>query len=433
MSVVNSKRSRILVALAVLPSIDCVLNQLNNEFHFGAANCSSLQIFRAGLLLVLFCTCFTVLLNHPERLQQIPMPAATGLLLLAFVVSTGLTADGHVTMTNLSAYGQMAYWLLLWTTASVSLSDTDGARLLLKGLAVGAVLTAASVFAGLIFGATNFYEGEVGLSSAGWFETAKMITGILVTGGSLLLYLGYKQRSWVYAAGAICCFAACLVTYARAGSVALAGVLCWLACWQLTLAGPRTKRWLRGFFLQAAFVSIIVLFLLPVGKIFARWQGMEDQGDAAGSGRATFWRIAVETYDASTPTVKLIGRGYQEMSEELFRQYGDDIKHTHDDALDLMLVAGVPGLLWLALFFGSLFAQLYRSSLRTPEGAVGACVLITFLCHSVLTGQIWGTDGMTYYTLSFCALRGLSTKKTAQQWTHGLLLGSRLTGPEEMF
>jgi hypothetical protein len=428
----TTRRNRVALGIAALPTIDCIVNQCNNAFHLGASNFSSLQIFRSGLLLVLAFTCGTKILAHPDRIRRLPPAAVAGMLLLLIVLSVGLLRDGQLLLVNLSTYGQMLYWLLLWSTAAVSIESHEDAYLVLRGLAIGAVLTAASVFAGLLFGATNFYEGEVGLSSAGWFETAKMISGILVAGGALSLYLGSRKQGWFWPVAALLCFGACVLTYARAGSVALACVLCWLVCWQLMFSVASARRWLRRFFVLAAVAGTFAVLFLPARALFARWDGLRDQGDAAGSGRATFWRIAVDAYETSPASEQLVGRGYHEMSEMLFREYGDDIKHTHDDALDLLLVAGVPGVLWLVLFVGSLALQVHRSGPGREEGATSMAILLTFLCHSVLTGQIWGTDGMTYYTLSLCMLLRMSSRGSVRKksWL-GTWEAFRLVGPQE--
>jgi hypothetical protein len=96
------------------------------------------------------------------------------------------------------------------------------------------------------------------------------------------------------------------------------------------------------------------------------------------------------------------------MSEMLLRNYGDDIKHTHNDMLDALLVSGLVGALWLTGLIASFAHRVLLSNISTVEGAAGIAIVLTYICHSLLTGQIWGTDAMTYYTLSLTCLPRVS-------------------------
>ena len=62
----------------------------------------------------------------------------------------------------------------------------------------GALATASSVYLGFLFGTRQYYGANAVTSSAGWFDTAKMITGILIAGGIPLFYAGKQERPWLY-------------------------------------------------------------------------------------------------------------------------------------------------------------------------------------------------------------------------------------------
>jgi hypothetical protein len=400
---------KLLLCIAVIPSIDCICDQLNNALHISLGSVSFLQALRLALLLAFIVICARTLWRDPTIAARIPLPAIGAAIILGIVVSKELLVVGALSMESLGAYGQMAYWVMLWTTVSVLCRKPAQAELLLRGLSVGACLTAVSVIIGLLVGAGNFYKDDSVQASAGWFDTAKMITGILVVGGVVTLYLGRNTRSWIPSIAAAVCFMACILTYARAGSAALVVVLAWLILWRLFICRSGEGRWLNRF-LALVFVGCVVSPLaINTHALLARWSDV-DSSDKAGSGRATFWKIAVNAYTAEDLPQQTFGIGYKAMSEMLFRDYGDDIKHTHNDMLDLLLVGGFAGAVWLASLVGAFTWRAFLPSPRSATGAAAIAVVLSYLCHSQLTGQIWGTDGMTYYTVSLACLSTMSAR-----------------------
>ena len=398
-----AQRRRILRALAMIPFFDCIVDQLNNALHLTVGPLSLLQLVHGSLMVIFVVLCFRSAFLNASRMAKIPIPAIGAFLLIGIASSKELIVTGTLSMASIGPYGQMAYWIIFWITVSMLCESREDTEILLRGLAVGALATAASVFAGLVFGAPNYYTEDAVVSSAGWFDTGKMITGVLNTGGVVLLYLGRGKRGWLYPVLACSCFAACIVTYARAGSVALGAIVLWLPVWSVFFARSGNRRWVGRFFALILMGLLLVPFVTDTGKLFARWADV-GQGKQAGSGRATFWKIALDGYVAATPARQALGRGYAAMADMLRIEYGMDIKHTHNDLLDMLTVFGLVGALWLALFVGTLLWRVARSSPRTIEGAAGAAILLNYLLHSQFTGQIWGTDAMSYYTVSLTCL-----------------------------
>ena len=407
-SAVNPRqRLRLFYALASLPFIDCVCDQLNNALHLTLGPISLLQALHGSLMLAFAFICLRAAYRDPSRLWRIPLPAAGALLLLAMASTKELVVVGTLSFASIGPYGQMAYWVMLWIMVAMTCDEAHEAEILLRGLAVGALATAASVFLGFVFGAQNYYQTDAVSSSAGWFDTAKMVTGVLVTGGVVILYLGRKYGGWLAPALACTCFAACILTYARAGSVALGGVLLWLPLWAMLFGRNGRRQWVSRFLVLALVGGALSLAVAGPSKLFARW-GDVKQGDQAGSGRAAFWKIAADNYLAATPATQALGRGYGAMAEMLFRDYGMNIKHTHNDLLDMLTVGGLAGACWLGLFITSLFWRVARSHIASVEGAAGMAILLNYLLHSQFTGQLWGTDAMSYYMVSLACLSVLA-------------------------
>ena len=393
----------ILLALASLPLLDCILNQLNNAFQLNVGPLSILQLFRGAIMLVFVISCSWLVSRDPRRLSRIPLPAVAALGLLAVVISKELVLTGTIAMTGAIPYGQMIYWLLLWITVSILCTQVEQAEFLLKGLAVGTVLTAMSVIVGYFYGGLNYYEDDSIRSSSGWFDTAKMITGVLVTGGVVILYLGRRKKGLIYPLVSLSCFVACILTYARAGTVALGVVIVWLFAWCVVEGRKQKWRSLPGFMGLGLVAVLATAMFVPAQTLFARW-GDIDEGDKAGSGRASFWKVAVTGYVDAETSEQIIGRGYSSMSALLFDNYGADVKHTHNDALDMLLVAGGAGGIWLLFLIGDRVVRVAKLSLATAEGAASTAILLTYLCHAQFTGQLWGTDSMTYYMVSLESL-----------------------------
>jgi hypothetical protein len=123
--------------------------------------------------------------------------------------------------------------------------------------------------------------------------------------------------------------------------------------------------------------------------------------------------VALHAYETEDSSQQILGIGYKSMSEMLFRDYGEDIKHTHNDFLDLLLVGGWAGVILFFTFVTSFGYMALCSKPHTAEGAAAIAIFIAYLCHSQLTGQIWGTDSMTYYTLSLTSLLSIARRNHA--------------------
>jgi hypothetical protein len=403
----RTRRSKTLVVLAAIPSVDCVFDQLNNSLQLHIGPLGILQAIRLSLLLFFIYVIVETLRRSPLRTSKIPIPALLAISVLAVAASKELIVTGRLATDSVGAYGQMFYWIALWTTVAVRCETVEESTFVLRGLALGALLTALSVIAGLFAGVGNYYTLDSVLSSAGWFDTAKMITGILVVGGIIFLYLGRNSRSLVPALATGLCAVACVLTYARAGQAALVAATAWLLFWRLLIGRAIEVQWLNRWFALLLVGCVLVPSVVNVNSMLARW-GDVGSSDNAGSGRATFWRIALDAFENENDSQQALGIGYKAMSEMLFRDYGDDIKHTHNDFLDLLLVGGIPGVTLFATLVLSFAWMALQSGPRSATGAAAVAVFIAYLCHSQLTGQIWGTDSMTYYTVSLACFSNIA-------------------------
>ncbi len=291
--------------------------------------------------------------------------------------------------------------------------ESGQAEIILWGLGIGATLTALSVVLGLVFGGLNYYEEDAVRSSAGWFDTSKYITGVLVCGGITLLYLGRRSKSWIFPLLAGICFVACLITYARAGAVALCAVLIWLPLWSVIFGRREQRQWLNRFLILAFAAGLLAPVFVKPDTLFVRWGDLQDS-DKAGSGRATFWKVAVDGYVEATPAQQGLGYGYSAMSDMLFLNYGRISSIPTTTCSTCFWSAVLPERRGCCALIGALAWRVFRSSLFTVEGAAGAAILLTYLLHGQFIGQLWSTDAMTYYVLSLTCLHILGRPATAE-------------------
>jgi O-antigen ligase len=333
-----------------------------------------------------------------------------------------MTGD-RVIIANLIPYVQMAYWVTVWYAAQVWIRDGSNARTVLKGLMTGAVITAASVCYAYMAGVDNsVYEIEGVKASSGFFVSGKGIAGTLVVGGLTAAYLGIARRPWRYAFAAVFCFGACVLTYARAGFVALCLTLLWLVIWATLFHFHSEGRWVRRLVVVACVGAALLITNIGVTDLSRRWSDLKDP-NRAGSGRLQIWAAAAESFSQATVTEQFAGRGYEGMVDVIEGKIGNRI-HTHNDVLDMLVMGGMMGIVVLLLVFGTLAAQIVRAPTRCPEFAAAAAVLLGCVCQAILTGQLFMPDVMTYYVLAITALL-VSTAPVIPNRRRFPVLGSR--------
>lgn len=399
----NSRPPFLIYVLSALPTFDCILNQLNNAFGIEIGSLSLLQVLRSLLLVVFGAVLLRKMTQRGAPFTVLHSFGFAGILLIVTALSKELVTTGSISMMSVGSYGQFAYWLVIGMLVASACRSRRDAGMILGGLAVGGLATALSIVAGYFLGGLNPYEEDNVSASAGWFHTAKTITGVLLTAAVVILYLGRQSTKWWPTLLAAFCAAACILTYARAGVVALAGVLLWFAFWWFAFGRNVGRQWISKLLLAVLLGGIFAPLLLKTESWQSRWEDVQDP-DKAGSGRATFWKVALNAYASADPADQVFGLGYAKMADALLQGYGDDIRHTHNDFLDSMLVGGALGMGWLLLWFSFLAIRAFSLAPSTIEGAAAAAIVGIYLCHSQFTGQLFGTDSMTYYVTAFGCL-----------------------------
>ena len=392
------------VLLTLIPVLDPVLNQIHTAVPLRIGPFSLLQVLRGALLLALLA--YAILAGQRNGREN---PTGWVCLMVAGCLAAfGLNEfyrRGELPLESSVAGAQMLYWALAWHVAAQAIRSRGEASLVAGGLVAGSLVTAASVIYAYLAGVPSFYRTQGVDASAGWFASAKGIAGTLAVGAVLAGHLAWQRRRPVYWWAAALCVGALLLTYARAGMVAACCALAWLLIWAGANGFGRRSAWARRMLLTSAIAGAIFFLQAGTEGLLRRWSDLEQPG-YAGSGRLILWSAAWDRYLEGTATEQVFGIGYGGMLDLTERAAGARL-HTHNDVLDLLLVGGMVGIVFLMAVLAGIVWQIRRVPFRAPEFALAVAVLTVLLVQGGLTGQIFLPDVMAYYLLAISAIATL--------------------------
>lgn len=390
--------------MALMPVVDPVVNQLNNAVPLYIGPYSLLQVLRGAVLMVLLV--YALLAEQrDERSTATGWISVTVAVCLAVFALNEFYSRGELPLGSVVAGVQILYWTLAWHVATLVIRDRAGAAMVARGLLAGALVTAVSVFYAYVADAPSLYRTQGIEASAGWFTSAKGIAGTLGAGALLAGYLAWHSRKALYYAAAALCVCALLLTYARAGIVAVCCALAWLLIWVASGGFGRQSVWARRMLVSSVIAGGLFFYRAGTESIVRRWSDLQQPG-YAGSGRLILWQAAVQRFLDGSATEQVFGIGYSGMLDLTERATGLRL-HTHNDPMDLLLMGGMAGMVVLAVVLGGIAWQIRRIPYRSPEFAVAIAVLIVLLVQGCLTGQIFLPDVMVYYLLALTAVNAI--------------------------
>lgn len=401
---------RATVCLSLLPVLDCVVNQLNTILAPTTESVSMLQVLRGSLVVVMTCM---VLRSFYAIGMHDRAALASGILFIysfAFYICKEVLETGSVELENVTHYVQIIYWLEVWLLATMAFDTPRRRRLALMCVMAAALMSSGSIFHGYLTGTRLTYEYQQITASTGLFNSGKGVAGVLVVSGIISAYL---LRDCAGVAGIIIAclmFAAAFLTYARAGLVALCAELLAVGVWSLVLC-PKVAaaRWARRLLAGCVLLGVIGYLIVGTADLTARWADMTDP-DQAGSGRITFWKVALDSFWDANLAELILGRGYVGMYAVMQSGYGMRI-HTHNDFLDMLLVGGVTGIVCLSVFWATLTARLRLLHVASTEFGAGLAILAGFFAQSLLTGQIFDPSTMAVYVIAFVCVTAVEPRK----------------------
>lgn len=397
-----TRRSTVLL-LAALPVIDAVVNQINTIYQPSIGPFSLLQVVRGALLAALIGIALAAG-EPPDKVSRtIRRVVVTFSLCLTLFVIREFYVKGELYLGTLVAYAQIAYSLMMWYVAACSIRDPGTGAAVIKGLIVGAVITAVSIYYGYATGvSTTPYSIEGVAASSGFFVSGKGVAGTLDAAVLLAAYFSYRRHRVLIMAAALVCLGASFLTYARAGLVALAAALAWLTIWSIGTHLKSQSIWARRLLLGTLFGAGVLLFTVGPGDLARRWSDVQNL-ETAGSGRLILWNAALERFYNDSLLGQFIGSGFQNMYELTYSVVGTPL-HTHSDIFDMLVVGGVVGLVALALVYVGIVVQIRSARISAPESAAAVAILLVLLCQGFFTGQLLLPDVMANYFLGITAV-----------------------------
>ncbi len=386
----------------MLAIVDPILNQISTAYELTVGPFSLLQATRGVVLVVVLWLAVAL----PPNRGVVPRMVSRLMLLIGVGVAVIAISDvlsGGLEISNIIAYAQVAYWLIIWYVAVQAITDARSAMIVAKGLVIGALITAASVYYGYLTGTLEAVYSEAGVeASAGWFVSAKGIAGSLAAGALVIAYLGARRRTWVSILVALFCMGASFLTYARSGLVAMCAALFWLFAWSLSSRFSMRASWASRLVFASVCGALVLGSIIGTSDLATRWADISDPANA-GSGRLLLWNAAAQSFVNGSIVQKLFGRGFQGMLDMVYASLGIAI-HTHNDLLDMLVVGGVLGVIVLVLMFAGLVVQIRGSRPASPEFAVAVAILLVLGCQAFFTGQLFLPDVMTFYLLAITSV-----------------------------
>ncbi|HPC96314.1 MAG TPA: O-antigen ligase family protein [Sedimentisphaerales bacterium] len=388
----SSSADKMLAALCIFSVVNPLVAQAAYAiFPYPVAGLNIMQWFQGLCFLAMLAT-WTRL---PRGCAELVRPFSR--LLWAYVVAFGLLhlrlmATGRVpadmVLAERMVYFKMIFALLLWHYASRLIQSCESARMLLRSLLFGAVISAVWVlvcyFSGL--GGHNYETAEVRATAGSAGVSGKAIAGFLLPAVAGAIFLAVREGSSRWAAGAALLVVAVFVTFDRSAQVAFVAASSWTVFWWLWFAGPP-----RGSKTVLVFLGILLvlggLYYARHGneELIARWTQDFDRGEI-GSGRGTFYATTWNWFWNESSTMEfLLGMGYGNIHRLMHSASGIYV-HTHSDLFDMILIGGVAGLvLYLFLFYTVAGLQRGLAPGSAESATVGA-ILISFGVMSLLTG-----------------------------------------------
>ena len=361
-----------------------------------------------GCTLAIFTVIVLTNANHVRRRCRTSGTLyALGVIVLATISVAEYFRNRTLPLISINAYLQILYWLTFWVLIDLSATDRLNALYIVRRWLVAMFVLGGSVYYGYFTGSLQSYSDLGITASAGLAGYGKGLAGQMLVACVTILFFARRRHEVLAAIAAVVCVGSAFLTYVRSGAVAAAAAVAWLLIWTVFLRrGKIQGLWIARFLIVLAAAGVAFFALVGPGDLAKRWHDVSDS-EKGGSGRAAFWRIAVDEYTGETLEKELAGIGYEGMLSLMERRYGIRIA-THNDLLDALTVGGALGCLYGCLLAGLLVARWRSCPPHSAAFAVVGAILIVWLCQGLLTGQIFAPDTMVSYVLGITCVLAVS-------------------------
>jgi hypothetical protein len=392
--------------LCAVPFIDVIVDQLYNALQLGFGLLSLPQIVRGCLLAIAWVLMVDEgrqnAASHRIHWAVLAIPA-----IFLVVTALEIVTTGQAYTRTIVACFQIVYWCTMWALTARTITQPLLARKVLTAFAFGSLITAVSVALGYVTGATLTRAYHDVRASAGFFGNGKGIAGSLAASAFIFAYMSAQFKKKVYLLFGAFCTVATFLTYARAGIVGLLVAAAWSSTWALSRKASAT--WARRFIGVVGLSVGLLIFAIGVSDLGRRWADVLNHNhNKAGSGRVLLWTLAWDSFIQEQPSQQLFGLGVEGMYKLTYlRLHTATVGHTHSDLFDILLIAGVVGLLAALTLPVSIFKLGALLPSRSPEYGLFWSIGCIMLAQALLTGQFFLPDTMAYYLVTMTAVVSL--------------------------
>ena len=409
----NSARGdRPILFVAALPIADAVVNQVQTVFQPAMGSLSLLQVYRGALLALMLIVLALELPKFIAPVAYIRM-ARNLFAVIGLFVATAIVREiwlySELQRTSMIAMFQILFWGAYAPFIAVLCTTRQRLELMCWGQFIGGLLSALSVSVAYYYGEGVTYEFQNVYSSSGWFHTAKGLTGPILVSAILAIFLLYERMRITSVAIAIALMVVTFLTQARASQMAIIGVFLLLAWWYVFIGRRQIGLIAAAAFIVGTIAALAYLFsgVQFVADFETRWEDIF-LGDKAGSGRVLLWSVSIARVENFEFFEALFGISFEGMFRLTEDFFGDAI-HTHSDFFDFLIIGGLLGVAAYAYMVRVLVQYCLRPSLYCPEFVFASAVFITFIAHSLSTGQVFAPNTMTSYLVGIVCVSGLGT------------------------
>jgi len=263
------------------------------------------------------------------------------------------------------------------------------------------LLMAISQIIGLLTGNTvPFYASNY--ATAGLIDQPELTSSLIVS--TVPVFLRFFPKSRAALAGMMVLLISLFFTMKRTALIAVAGaILCILA---RNLNPFRSRIPWRRALLAALVICVLIVIALQsqAGKDLLDRMSELDPSQGTGSGRYTFWRIAINNIMDRGIGAQILGQGTGSIRDVMDRHFGSPIG-SHTAWLDLTHAFGIFGLMAIGWWYLELirFAN-YLRTVRDPAfQGVFSAIVILFLISIGQGGFSDPSFALIYVALGFWA------------------------------
>ncbi|MHC4123598.1 MAG: O-antigen ligase family protein [Planctomycetota bacterium] len=392
--------------LGLLPILDMIVGQVHGllDPHIGTLSIG--QVYHGVILLFMLVILSSRLRSFPRNYQFVLISSVFFAVVIILPLVCSLFENGN-SLENFVSTGQIIYWLVFWLTFFVVCRKPLDCHIVLTGIILAGVYASLSV---LYFYITESAKSsgytEIKSSFGGW-NTAKTLTGPIITSAFAALWMCRKKFKKIGIMAFFICTIGLMLTYQRAGQVAIVAAALWLLLWYI-MFGRRTgdSVWTVKPIVLISLIAVLAFTMVGISDFTKRWEDTVNfDFEEAGSTRLTLWTIAANAYKDLDLIYQLSGIGFESTLDKVASGLASGARrHTHSDWFDIPLMFGVFGIIGWVILNLAILRIIFSCGLYSAEFAVGMAIFLILIIESFFTGQMLAPHAMSFYLITISCI-----------------------------